>query len=300
MNNKSIENKHSKTALFAAMHRAIANKNYCNLKYGPDYIAELFLPRIFRILIKFEFIRKKIKNKLNESLPGLHEYMIARTSFFDDIFVYSINRGISQIVFLGAGYDSRALRFNGLNKTLKVFELDAAATQERKKRYLKKSRIILSDNTKLLSIDFNKEDILNVLVEAGFECNKKTLFIWEGVTYYLDSNSVNSTLKTIGKFCQNESIIAFDYMAEITKEKMTNYFGVNKFYDTMNEQHANESLKFTLDSDKLKSYLGQIGIQVIDHLDNNDIENKYLSNEDGTTIGEITGHFRFAVASPIK
>ena len=108
---KRIEKKHAKIAMYAALHRALANKKYNNLKYGPDYLAEYFLSSILRFLIKFDFIRNKIKNKLDKNLPGLNEYLIARTSFFDDIFVHSMNRDVSHIVLLGAGSDSRAFPF---------------------------------------------------------------------------------------------------------------------------------------------------------------------------------------------
>ena len=295
---KRIEKKHAKIAMYAALHRALANKKYNNLKYGPDYLAEHFLSSILRFLIKFDFIRNKIKNKLDKNLPGLNEYLIARTSFFDDIFVHSMNRDVSQIVILGAGYDSRAFRFDWLNTKCKVFELDLAKTQKRKKRCLKRAGAKYSDNITLLPINFNQESLKNVLEKFGFEFNKKTIFIWEGVSYYLESESVNSTLETIGNLSHKESIIAFDYMAKIPKENMKNYYGVDKFHDTMNEQHANETLKLTFESDKLRSYLKKRGMNVIDHLDNNDIESEYLSNDDGTSIGQITGHFRFAVATP--
>jgi hypothetical protein len=39
---------------------------------------------------------------------------------------------------------------------------------------------------------------------------------------------------------------------------------------------------------------------MVDHLDNEQIEKTFLFNEDGTLIGQITGHFRFVTASPNK
>ena len=47
---KSVEQKPSKTALFAALHRAIANKEYQNERFGSDFLAEYFLPSNFRYL----------------------------------------------------------------------------------------------------------------------------------------------------------------------------------------------------------------------------------------------------------
>jgi len=124
MAKKSVEKKHSETARFAALHRAISNKEFKNEKFGPDFLAEYFLPSHFRFFIRFKKIRKNIKKKLNKLLPGLHEYMIARTAFFDKLFINALNKKIPQIVLLGAGYDSRAYRFSNLNRVTKIIELD--------------------------------------------------------------------------------------------------------------------------------------------------------------------------------
>ena len=58
--------------------------------------------------------------------------MLARTAFFDNLFIDALNKNIPQIVLLGAGYDTRAYRFADLNNATKIFELDIAPTQNRK------------------------------------------------------------------------------------------------------------------------------------------------------------------------
>ena len=55
--------------------------------------------------------------------PGLHEHLIARTRFVDDLIRTSAADGIEQYVILGAGYDSRAHRLD-LPSSLKIFEVD--------------------------------------------------------------------------------------------------------------------------------------------------------------------------------
>jgi hypothetical protein len=48
MKKKGVEKRHSETALFAALYRAVANKEFKNEKLGPDYLAENFLPFHFK------------------------------------------------------------------------------------------------------------------------------------------------------------------------------------------------------------------------------------------------------------
>ena len=70
MTNNGVEQKPSETAMFAAFRRTIANKEFANEKFGPDYLAELFLPAHFRFFLKFEKVRANTKNKLDGFLPA--------------------------------------------------------------------------------------------------------------------------------------------------------------------------------------------------------------------------------------
>ena len=123
MPKKGVEKSDSETALFAALHRTIANKELKSERFGPDYLAEVFLPPHFRFFMKFQKIRVRTRKKFNKLLPGLFEYMIARTSYFDGIFIEALNKNTPQIVLLGAGYDTRAYRFAKSNNATKIIEL---------------------------------------------------------------------------------------------------------------------------------------------------------------------------------
>ena len=48
MSKKSVEKRHSETAIFAALYRAVANKEFKNERFGSDYLAEYFLPFLLR------------------------------------------------------------------------------------------------------------------------------------------------------------------------------------------------------------------------------------------------------------
>jgi len=50
MIHKHNTNRPSKTALMAALHRSLANKEYGREIFGPDYMAIRFLPSHFRFL----------------------------------------------------------------------------------------------------------------------------------------------------------------------------------------------------------------------------------------------------------
>jgi methyltransferase (TIGR00027 family) len=298
MPKKGVEKRHSETAIFAALYRAVANKEFKKERLGPDYLAEYFLPSHFRFFIKFKKIRANVKNKSNKLTPGMYEYVLARTAFFDNVFIDALNKNIPQIVLLGAGYDTRAYRFAKLNNTTKIIDLDIATTQNRKKKCLKKAQIDIQKHVTLVPIDFNKESLKNVLEKAGYENNEKTLFIWEGVSYYLEPESVAATLEFVNNSSHNDSVIAFDYAISISEKNINNYYGVKEFAQTWRKYRSNELFRFAIDEGKIESFLEQRGLKIVNHLDNKEIEKTFLLNENGSLIGQITGSFRFAMASP--
>ena len=298
LTNKSVEQKPSETALFAALRRTIANKEYGDEKFGPDDLAEYFLPAHFRFFLRFTTIRENTKNKLNDALPGLNEYMIARTAYFDRLFMDGLNNEIRQIVLLGAGYDTRAYRFNQSNRGSKIFELDISPTQDRKKVCLQKARIDIPQHVRFVPINFKEESLKDVLEQAGFKDHEKTLFLWEGVSYYLEAESVDATLNFVSHTSHQENTIAFDYTISLSEENLNEYYGVREFAQTMKEHHSNEELMFSINEGKTESYLEQRGLKMLNHLDNEEIERTFLVRDDGTSLGQITGHFRFVSASP--
>jgi methyltransferase (TIGR00027 family) len=298
MTDKSVEQEPSETAMFAALRRAIAHKEFNNEKFGPDDLAGCFLPPHFRFFLKFKSIRENTKNRLNGFLPGLTEYMIARTAYFDGLFLDALSDRTPQIVLLGAGYDSRAYRFANLNNGTRVFELDIAPTQERKRACLRKARINIPESVTFVPIDFNRESLGDVLEEAGYKDYHRTLFVWEGVSYYLDAASVDSTLEFISRAAHRESTIAFDYTVSVSEANTDDYYGVRGFAETMREHHGGEALLFSIAEGETASFLRQRGLRMVDHLDNEEIERRFLLDEDGMPIGQMTGHFRFVLASP--
>ncbi len=163
MTDTSVERKPSQTALFTALRRALAILQYPDCRFGVDHLAIHFLPPQFRFFLKFSKIRKNTLAKLDAAFPGMTEYLIARTIWFDDLFLTGLKEKIPQIVLLGAGYDSRAYRFTRLLQDTKVFELDATPTQKRKKACLKKARIEIPKQVTFVPINFNQDPLMDTL-----------------------------------------------------------------------------------------------------------------------------------------
>jgi methyltransferase (TIGR00027 family) len=134
----------------------------------------------------------------------------ARQTLFDRV-VEQYLPEITQFVILGAGFDTRALQLKEMPKFAPVrsFEIDTPPTLAYKRERLAKAGIDTSGVT-FVPADFEKDDWLNRLTDAGFNPSQPALFIWEGVVPYLDQEAVKDTLRKIASTAQG-SIIAFDY-----------------------------------------------------------------------------------------
>jgi methyltransferase (TIGR00027 family) len=109
-------------------------------------------------------------------------YLKARTAFFDRVVVNAINRNVTQVVVLGAGYDGRSLRF--ARSGVHWFEVDHPDTQRDKLTRLERLGIAVPDVT-FVSLDFQDRALADALVDAGFVVDSPAQFICEGVAVYL-------------------------------------------------------------------------------------------------------------------
>jgi len=290
--------KPSKTAFRAAWMRAWAYKDFQNQKWGPDFLAEYFLPFFIRLLVKSEKARKIGKEISKKSSLGVYEYVIARTLFFDEVFSQALKESIPQIVFLGAGYDSRGIRFKHLNNNSQIIELDMAATQRRKIKYLKKHKIKNPEYLTFVTIDFNNQSLDGALTSAGYEKDKRTLFMWEGVSMYLEMQSIKDTLTFIQQYSPPDSLLAFDYAVSFPDEDIHQYYGAKEMLKTMKDEFKNEPFTFSLKEKNLADFLEGCGHKIIRHLNKDQIEKTYLKKADGSSIGTANGLFNLVITSP--
>ena len=119
---------------------------------------------------------------------------------------------MEQIVLPGAGFDLIALQFTK-GKKVKVFELDQVNTLNIKVETLKKAGI-KHDWITYIPVDYANESWVDKLLEAGFEKTKKTLFLWQSVSLYLEADIVKETLKDMADLCVDGSVIAQDFYSK--------------------------------------------------------------------------------------
>jgi methyltransferase (TIGR00027 family) len=189
-NRKAVGPRSRETAMATATLRALAANDERKKIRGSDYLAEMSLPADRKILLKDAAARDWVmKNKI---APGMYEFMIARTAFFDHVVEQAFREIIPQVVFLGAGYDTRPYRFKHLVKGTRIFELDLEPTQRRKRDLPDQAGVPIPEQLIFVSINFDTDQLKVALPGAGYNTQQKTLFVWEGVTYYLSAEAAHA------------------------------------------------------------------------------------------------------------
>lgn len=227
----------------------------------------------------------------NKIIPGMHEHLISRTRYIDDLIEKSTFANIEQYVILGAGYDSRAHRLK-LPSKLKIFEVDQSEVQELK-------RLRLPDNMPnresitYVDIDFNHQSLKEELINVGFDQNKSTIFTLEGVSQYISREALDATLKEVADLNPNSnSKIFISYVNKLLKEDSKACFG--KGYSkpekavsfiTNSAAKMGEPWISFYSAEEIESILSQNNFTLIENKTLADLNSKYFSPV-GRTIPE--------------
>ena len=159
--------------------------------------------------------------RVKQGCENIMDLFTARTVYFDRILARLLPT-VEQFVLMGAGMDTRpygALNVDHVN----VFELDLAATQKLKRESLQQSGIN-TDHVKFIAADFASDGIFDQLDSARYDREKKTLFLWEGVTLYLSEANVRNTLAKVHAEAVPGSVLLADIYSDRIVAQMNSRF----------------------------------------------------------------------------
>jgi methyltransferase (TIGR00027 family) len=137
-------------------------------------------------------------------------FTAARSRIAEDALSRAVERGVRQIVILGAGLDTFALRNPHGALEIRIYEVDHPATQTWKLERLAEAQIALPPWPIFVPVDFERDDVGEKLVGAGFQENSPAFFTLLGVVPYLTQDAIGRTLDYISSI-QNSEVV-FDYM----------------------------------------------------------------------------------------
>lgn len=155
-----------------------------------------------------ETLRALYRN--NPDFESMAACFAMRQRFSEDREMAALARGVDQIVLLGAGLDSFALRHPEIPRRTLYVEVDLPASQAWKHARMAKLGLETPD-VRYLGVDFAKGDLSEKLVAAGVDPARPTFFAWLGVSYYLTRAQISATLSLVARHAPGSEIV-FDVM----------------------------------------------------------------------------------------
>jgi methyltransferase (TIGR00027 family) len=132
---------------------------------------------------------------------------ILRSRFTEERLRDALARGVTQYVILGAGLDTSPYRPGHPGESLTTFEIDHPDTQRWKLDRLRAAGVDVRDNLRHMTIDFERQSLLDGLVANGFDTAQPTFFSWLGVIYYLRPEVVADTFRQIASCAPGTGLV---------------------------------------------------------------------------------------------
>jgi methyltransferase (TIGR00027 family) len=263
----------SRTAWGAARHRAVHQ-----LVEGGSIFADPFAVPILGGDVAAAADDPLVRD--TDASPGsrmLRFFIVSRSAFAEAKLAEAVaERGAAQLVVLGAGFDTFALR-NPFGERLRVFEVDHPATQQWKRERLAAMDVALPEWLTFAGVDFERDSFAERLAEAGFDPAKRSFVFWLGVSMYLTSGAIDATLAAIAAWPGGGEIV-FDY-AEPAHADMSEQGRAAREELAARVAAAGEPFIGALDPEALHERLGELGYTGIEDLGGVDLAERFLGPE---------------------
>jgi methyltransferase (TIGR00027 family) len=206
---------------------------------------------------------------------GLRLFIAMRSRFAEDSARHAIDKGVRQILVLGAGLDTFAYRLERTPE-LRIFELDHPATQAEKRRRLNEAQIAEPAHVSYVAHDFESGSMTVALKAAGLDPDKGAFVLWLGVTPYLTEEAVFATLGELSRWPGGTEVV-FDYT---NPPEAVDEPNARNFHREMAERVAasGEPFRGYFDSAALHARARGLGFCDIEDLDRAALVARYLQD----------------------
>ncbi|MFD3334800.1 class I SAM-dependent methyltransferase [Streptomyces sp. NPDC058700] len=198
------------TALLVAAARAIETHRHDSL--AQDAYAEHFVraaPACADWPVRIEDVPDGDANPL---WGRFARYFGLRTRVLDDFLLRSVRTDVRQVVLLGAGLDTRAFRLDWPSD-LVVFEIDRAAVLAFKQRVL--TDLSAAPKVKRVPVPVDlRADWATALTTVGFDPAVPSVWLAEGLLFYLPSSAETNLIDTVDRLAGGGSALAFEAKLE--------------------------------------------------------------------------------------
>lgn len=249
------------TAQTMAFQRALESARPTESRLFTDPLATRFLSPPLRALAgmaRIPVAGSLVARLYDLAFPGPRPSAVARTRLIDDTIVELVAGGVRDIVVLGAGFDSRPWRLPEL-RGARIVEVDRAGTQAVKAAAVRAAGVD-TGRVGFLPVDFETDDLATAL-RAGGVGERRTLFVWEGVTNYLTAAAVDRTLAVLRRVGGPDGMLVFTYVHAGVIDGTATFPEAERWLRGV--ARVGEPWTFGLDPDRLGAFLAARGYELI-------------------------------------
>ncbi|GLX49275.1 S-adenosyl-L-methionine-dependent methyltransferase [Streptomyces hygroscopicus subsp. hygroscopicus] len=144
---------------------------------------------------------------------GTVPFLAIRTTYLDRAIERAVGeRGLRQVVFLAAGMDTRHYRLTWPDG-ITLYELDRPALLEAKAAMLAREPEPAGRERRTVAVDL-REDWTGSLKEAGWQAERPTLWVVEGLLFFLPEEAVRTLITTLWQHSAPGSVLLGDVISE--------------------------------------------------------------------------------------
>ncbi|WP_342636691.1 class I SAM-dependent methyltransferase [Methanosarcina acetivorans] len=260
--------------------------------YDP-YAIRFISPEILEFAARNPEKYKAEIERLEQLFPGLANSAVARVRYFDDVVKASADDGLEQLVILGAGYDTRAYRIEGL-KNIKVFEVDHPDTQRVKIEKVREVFGSLPGHVTYVPLDLEFDKLGQQLTECGYDRSRKTLFVMEGLVMYLRPETMDEILSFIAHNSGKGSAVIFDYGVFRSSDAGETAPEAGKNIRNFTKKRG-EPLKFLIRDGEVETFLSERGFSRIQNMTSKDYKKAYFCGKNEGRVVSSLISFAYAL-----
>lgn len=204
---------------------------------------------------------------------GMTYHYLFRKLYIESQFARAELDGVRQVVVLGAGLDTLAIRMARKHGAVQFFEIDLPATQQAKLNVLEKINHPVPSNC-----SFIKADLARVSLEEALHSRQKfspgipSLVILEGVLMYLEENEVKLLFKAMHKLFKNDLVVVFGAM--VSPDQLAGF--QVRVMDSVLKRNGEATL-WHCPSGNMPQFMASLGYKLTDSISYKELQSLYRS-----------------------
>jgi len=282
----------STTAEWVCAYRGIGAQHPDAKLRNPDNLAEKLCSRPGVFPHDYAGARKVID--ASGVMYAAYFMINVRTHYIDAALKRAVADGATQVVILGAGYDSRAYRFREAFPDVRFFEVDLPKTGEVKRQRLAEVFVKVPDYVRYAPIDFDTQKLEDVLPPLGYDPKQRSFFVLEGVTMYVAEAGNGATLDFIRRNSAPGSRVVFDYLLRpVIERRFDGYWAAD--YVSFAVERSGEPYVTGWMPAEAAAFVKKHGLRVVEDVGNRELGKRYAGS-DGKPEGRLLNWQRMLVA----